>query len=111
MKHLIILAAAIALGGCLIVPGSSHAAPVAAGGKQIFDANCAQCHDATSTETKVGPGLKGLFKSKKLPGTGRPTTVANVTRQIKNGGGGMPAFGGSLSAAEITAVVGYLKTL
>ena len=33
----------------------------AAKGKEVFD-QCSVCHNADSTETKVGPGLKGLFK-------------------------------------------------
>src|SRR5579862_4549538 len=34
----------------------------AAKGKAVFEDNCAICHNADSTEDKVGPGLKGLFK-------------------------------------------------
>ena len=37
----------------------------AAKGKETFD-QCSVCHNADSEETKVGPGLKGLFKHAKL---------------------------------------------
>ncbi len=33
----------------------------AAKGKECFE-QCSVCHNADSTETEVGPGLKGLFK-------------------------------------------------
>lgn len=110
MKRLLI--ATTLLGLALSLPLSSrHTASAAETGQAVFDANCAQCHNATSADTKIGPGLKGLFKNPKLPSSGRPATVANVTAQIKNGGRGMPGFGGTLAAGDIAALVGYLKTL
>ena len=33
----------------------------AAKGKDVFD-QCSVCHNADSTDTKVGPGLKGLSR-------------------------------------------------
>jgi mono/diheme cytochrome c family protein len=93
------------------LPINSRSATPAADGAALFAESCAQCHNAASTAAKVGPGLKGLFKNKTLPGTGKPTTVANVVAQIKNGGGGMPAFGDKYDAAQVDAIVGYLKTL
>src|SRR5438309_1385739 len=44
-------------------------------GEAAFD-NCAVCHNADSTETKIGPGLKGLFKREKLV-NGKPVNEAN----------------------------------
>lgn len=79
-------------------------------GKELFMANCAVCHYADRTATKVGPGLKGVFKNPKLPATGRPTNEKTVRSQIKNGGIKMPAFD-HLPDAEITAIIEYLKTL
>ncbi|MGE0027316.1 MAG: PQQ-binding-like beta-propeller repeat protein [Thermoleophilia bacterium] len=70
-----------------------------AGGKQIFAANCASCHtlaDANATGT-VGPDLDQL----------KPE-AATVQLQVTNGGGGMPSFDGTLSAAEIQAVADYV---
>ena len=34
----------------------------AAKGKAVFDEKCGLCHEATSTDKKMGPGLKGLYK-------------------------------------------------
>jgi mono/diheme cytochrome c family protein len=111
MKHAILGLCTLVVVAITMIPSASAGAFTASSGQQLFADNCAQCHSATSTETKVGPGLKGLFKNKTLPGTGKPTNVANVTAQIKNGGGGMPAFGDKLSAQDISALIAYLKTL
>ena len=36
---------------------------------------------------------------------------ALVIKQVTNGGGGMPAFGGTLSKAEIEAIAAYVSTV
>jgi cytochrome c2 len=79
-------------------------------GKAVFDENCSMCHNATSTEVLVGPGLKGLFKRAKL-GTGKPVTDANVLGTINNGGDSMPPMGDALKPADKDNVIAYLKTL
>jgi mono/diheme cytochrome c family protein len=53
-------------------------------GKTVFE-NCAVCHNADSTETKMGPGLKGLFKRDKLK-SGKKVTEANVRARIDDCG-------------------------
>ena len=111
MKHVVLVCAAALLAAALLAPDSTTAATRAASGQQVFAASCAQCHAANTTATQIGPGLMGLYKRKKMPATGKPVSDANVRAQIVNGGGGMPAFGGTLSAADINAVIAYLKTL
>src|SRR5579863_2973681 len=81
----------------------------AAKGKETFD-QCSVCHNADSEETKVGPGLKGLFKHAKMQ-NGKPVNEANVREMIDSGGNGMPAFSDQLSAQEKNDLVAYLKTL
>ena len=81
----------------------------AAKGKDVFD-QCSVCHNADSTETKVGPGLKGLFKMEKLV-NGKPVTEANVRDFINTGGNGMPSYADMLTDEEKNDVVAYLKTL
>lgn len=81
----------------------------AAKGKEVFD-QCSVCHNADSTETKVGPGLKGLFKMEKLV-NGKPVTEANVRDLINTGGNGMPAYSDQLSDQDKNDVIAYLKTL
>ena len=78
-------------------------------GETLFKNNCAVCHFTDSKAKKVGPGLKGLFNSERLP-SGKPASEAQVVRQIKQGGGGMPPFG-HLKEDEIEALVEYLKSL
>src|SRR5580704_8353312 len=82
----------------------------AAKGKEVF-VQCEVCHNADSTETKMGPGLKGLFKKAKLSTNGKPVTDANVIEKINEGGNGMPPYKDTLSDDERTNLVAYLKTL
>jgi mono/diheme cytochrome c family protein len=103
---------ALALAAFAVSPGPTRAAAGdAEAGKKVFDGNCTACHTAASTETNVGPGLKGLFKLKKMPASGKPLTEANVRDKILDGGGGMPGFKDTLSAAQIDDLIAYLKTV
>jgi cytochrome c len=79
-------------------------------GKAVFEDNCAACHNSDSTETKVGPGLKGLFKRAKL-GNGKAVTEANVLGVINEGGDSMPPLGDALKPADKDNLIAYLKTL
>ncbi len=87
----------------------SFAAGDAAKGKEVFD-QCSVCHNSDSTDQKIGPGLKGLFKRDKLA-SGKPVNEANVRAQINDGGNGMPAYKDILSDQEKDDVIAYLKTL
>ena len=82
----------------------------AAKGKEGFENNCGVCHNADSTERKMGPGLKGLFKNAKLA-NGKAVNEANVTTMINEGGNGMPPFADILTKAEKDDIIAYLKTL
>lgn len=69
-------------------------------GAEVFaSAGCGSCHTfkAAGTSGNVGPNLDDL----------QPSFTA-VQQQVENGGGGMPAFGGDLSQAEIDAVSRYV---
>jgi cytochrome c len=78
-------------------------------GKAVFE-QCAPCHNATSMEKKVGPGLKGLFSRAKL-GSGKPVNDDTVTARVNTGGNGMPPFKDILSDKERADLLAYLKTL
>lgn len=82
-------------------------------GKDIFEQNCDVCHNADSTDTKVGPGLKGLFKKDNLTSDpNKKVTDANVMDIINKGSpAGMPGFEDQLSAQQRADVLAYLKTL
>jgi len=81
----------------------------AAKGKEVFE-QCSVCHNADSTEKKMGPGLKGLFKKDKLA-NGKKPSDATVRAKIDEGGNGMPAYKDMLSDEEKDNLVAYLKTL
>jgi outer membrane protein assembly factor BamB len=73
----------------------------AANGAALFTQNCASCHTFAAAHAKgtVGPNLDQLKPSK-----------AVVARQVTNGGGGMPAFGGRLSPKQIDAIAAYVTS-
>jgi len=81
-------------------------------GKDIFEQNCGVCHNADSTERKMGPGLKGLFKKAALANK-KKVTDANVLEFINQGSAekGMPGFADQLTDQEKTDLLAYLKTL
>jgi mono/diheme cytochrome c family protein len=68
-------------------------------GREVFIANCGGCHmlDDAGTTGAVGPALDGAALS-----------VDRVEEQVRNGGGGMPAFADTLSEEEITEVAAYV---
>jgi len=78
-------------------------------GKEVFQ-QCGVCHNADSTEKKMGPGLKGLFQNEKM-NNGKKPTEANVRAKIDEGGNGMPAYKDMLSDEEKNNLIAYLKTL
>ena len=71
----------------------------AAAGREIFVGNCGSCHTLSDAGTSgaVGPSLDGIGLD-----------AAAVETQVRNGGGGMPAFEGQLTDAEIAAVSSYV---
>jgi len=100
---------------CCAILATGSVAALAAGkgdaakGKEVFE-QCAVCHNADSTDKKMGPGLKGLFKHDKLV-NGKKVTDATVREKIEEGGNGMPSYKDMLSDTEKDDVVAYLKTL
>ena len=95
-----------------LAAASTQALPAAgdaAKGKEVFE-QCSVCHNADSTEKKMGPGLKGLYKKDKLS-NGKKPTDANVKAKIDEGGNGMPPYKDMLSDQEKDDLIAYLKTL
>ena len=68
-------------------------------GREVFVANCGTCHTLSDAGTSgsVGPQLDGGGYS-----------VDQVEQQVRNGGGGMPAFEDTLSDEEIQEVAAYV---
>jgi cytochrome c551 len=71
---------------------SAQAGPVQRG-QQVYEDNCASCH-----ESGVGPELSGLGIS-----------IEAARAQIENGGGGMPA--NLVQGQELEDVLAYLETI
>ncbi len=70
-----------------------------ASGKTLFENNCSACHGVAGQGGNGGPPLRGVAAVR---------NVAHVLRQIKAGGGGMPAFRGRLSAPDIGVLARYV---
>jgi uncharacterized membrane protein len=79
-------------------------------GAKLFEKKCAFCHLTDSTDTKVGPGLKGLFKGVTMPVSGWPVSADSVQRQLKSPFKQMPSFE-SLNSKEVNSLTIYLKSL
>ncbi len=71
----------------------------AASGEAIFVDNCGSCHilEAAGTSGTTGPNLDEAQPSRET-----------VEEQVRNGGGGMPAFEGQLTDEQIDAVSDYV---
>ena len=111
-SNLIAIGIAVAISGSLALgqqKGKKGSSGDAAKGQETFQ-QCSLCHNADSTEKKMGPGLKGLFKNEKMA-NGKKVTEANVRTQIDEGGNGMPSYKEMLSDAEKNDLIAYLKTL
>jgi len=102
-----------ACAACLVFALASRSLAARAGdpekGKEVFE-QCSVCHNADSTEKKMGPGLKGLFKKEKMV-NGKKPTEENVRAIINAGGNGMPGYEDLLTAEERDDLLAYLKTL
>jgi alcohol dehydrogenase (cytochrome c) len=72
----------------------------AAAGKEVFSEECSVCHGATGHGGNGGPDLRSMPLAK---------TQAGAEKQVTNGGGGMPAFKGTLSEEEIANVAAYVS--
>jgi quinohemoprotein ethanol dehydrogenase len=79
--------------------GGNPTAGDAAAGKAVFADNCATCHGSLGTGGNGGPDLTSFPSAKQ---------VSVVTNQVRNGGGGMPSFKGTLTKQQIADVAAYV---
>jgi cytochrome c len=82
----------------------------AAKGKDVFEGNCSACHNADTTDPKVGPGLKGLFKKTAMANKKKATGATVLEIITKGTGGTMPPFN-QFTDQEKADLIAYLKTL
>jgi mono/diheme cytochrome c family protein len=104
-------AAGLLAAGCHDLPPSKPASEWTASearGAEIFQVNCARCHNPTTTQAKQGPGLQAITKVKAMP-SGAPPTDERLTATILHGRGMMPAA--ALSDGELHDLLAYLHTL
>lgn len=88
-------------------------------GQSIYNTNCAICHgiDARSTPEWRKSMADGRYPPPPLDGTAHTWhhDLESLQRQINQGGiryqGWMPAFGDSLRAEQVEAVIAYLQSL
>jgi mono/diheme cytochrome c family protein len=68
-------------------------------GREVFVSECGTCHTLADAGTSgtTGPVLDGAGLDE-----------ATVEQQVREGGGGMPSFEGTLSDEEIAAVAAYV---
>lgn len=88
---------------------ATAAPPDPAKGRELF-VLCRPCHALEDVEGKIGPGLKGLFRRRRLADGARLTDKALRVR-IEAGGRGMPSFQDLLSPEEREHLLAFLKTL
>jgi mono/diheme cytochrome c family protein len=68
-------------------------------GAALFSSNCESCHGTDGAGGHVGPNLQMSSVAENL---------AQVEKQVRNGGGGMPPFADVLSDEEIDTVAHYV---
>jgi mono/diheme cytochrome c family protein len=97
LRPYLIALAALAAAGC----GSKTTSNATSGADVFKTAGCANCHALATAGAngRVGPNLDQV----------KPD-AARVERQVTNGGGGMPAFKGTLSPSQIKAVADYVSS-
>ena len=89
-------------------------------GEKVFQQRCLACHTAT-TENRIGPGLKGLFGSKREFEKGdsliadenyiRESILNPSVLLVKGFGNLMTPFAGLLTEEEMTGLIEYIKSL
>jgi ubiquinol-cytochrome c reductase cytochrome b subunit len=72
-------------------------------GAQVFQyRGCRACHAIDGSGGHKGPDLTSI---------GNKMTQGQLTTQIASGGGGMPAYAGIISPAELNSLVTFLSSL
>jgi quinohemoprotein ethanol dehydrogenase len=80
-------------------PNAGTGSTSLADGAKVFAENCSVCHGADGKGGNGGPDLTSIPSAKQM---------AVVVKQVANGGGGMPAFKGTLTDKQINDVAAYV---
>jgi mono/diheme cytochrome c family protein len=79
-------------------------------GRDLFQANCAICHNPYKNEPLQGPSLMRVFRKPELP-SGIPATDEHVRDTILTGRRNMPPFNDLLDEQQINELLAFLHTL
>ena len=90
--------------------GQSLSDEMAKQGAKLYNESCLICHFSDSTDKKVGPGLKGLYKRRTFSVSGQSVDDDSIRKQLRTPFKDMPAFT-SLTDTEMEALLVYLRTL
>ena len=97
LKSLFALGLVLVAAGC---GGGNASQTASAEGAQLFNENgCAGCHSLTAAgaRARIGPDLDAL-----------QPTFDQVTRQVREGGSGMPAFADDLTDEQIAEIASFV---
>ncbi len=81
-------------------PAPANNTTTAAAAEATYKAQCVGCH-AADMSGGVGPNLQKV---------GGKLTAEQISTQIHNGGGGMPAYNGTLTEDQINALTDWLAS-
>ncbi len=82
-------------------------------GETIYYYKCWVCHNTYTIALNPGdaaPYLKDLYKHANLPRSGEPLTDESLSAAVKDGNSRMPSFRTSMSDADISDLLVYLKS-
>jgi len=102
-----------AAAGCKKLPPPtplSELNPQQVHGYQVYQANCAQCHNDRTNQPLNGPSLRSIFKKQYLD-SGAPATDDRVMDAILYGRQMMPPMGSRITPQEREDLLAYLHTL
>lgn len=108
---LVLCAAVLCLSACN--SGGAKPRPLTAQeqrGRDVFQTNCAECHNAYKNEPLQGPPLVGVFRKQDLP-SGIPATDSHVRETILMGRRNMPPFNQLLDDQQLSDLLAFLHTL
>ncbi|MDP9193119.1 MAG: cytochrome c [Acidobacteriota bacterium] len=93
----------------LIVAPAALAGGGGSDGPAIYKAKCAMCHGPDGAgQTTMGKNLKLRdLRTKEV----QAQTDAELTKWVADGKGKMPAYKGKLSAADINALVAFMRSI
>jgi mono/diheme cytochrome c family protein len=96
-----LLSAAVSLAPALAQPAANPSGQSTVDVKALFATTCGFCHDDGGRAAGRGPQLMGTTRSDEF-----------IRERIKNGKeGAMPAFGQTLTDADIDAIIAYIRNL